>query len=88
MTRNKSNRQQENNCIANNAVDKIILHENQKISLEKEAHENIESDFDESELYQTENMSIEYTIWKTLNDISVRLNANLKIHMILKTIMV
>ena len=53
----------------------ILLNENQKVSAEKEAHENIESNFDESELYQIDNMSI-ITQKKKLNDASVRLNEN------------
>ena len=36
--RKKLNRQQENNSIANVAVDEIFLHENKKVSAEKEAH--------------------------------------------------
>ena len=45
------NSQQKNEAIFNSAVDEILLQENQKVSAEKEAHENIESNFDESELY-------------------------------------
>ena len=36
--RKKLNRQQDNNSIANVAVDEIFLHENKKVSAEKEAH--------------------------------------------------
>ena len=40
-TRNKFNINQENNAIFNHAVDEIILQENNKVSAEAEAHENI-----------------------------------------------
>ena len=46
VPRKTFNTQQENNYIVNNAVDEILLQENQKVSAEKESHENIESDFD------------------------------------------
>ena len=45
------NRHQDNNAIVISAVDEIFLHENQKVSAEKEARENVESDFDVSKLY-------------------------------------
>ena len=60
-TGNKFNRHQQNNFIVNSEVDEILLQENQKLSAYKGAHENIEYDFDENELYQIDNMSIEYT---------------------------
>ena len=59
--RNKFNRHQENNAIVNSAVDKILLQENEKVSSVREAHENIESDFDEIKIYQIDNISIEDT---------------------------
>ena len=59
--RNKFNRQQEKNDIVNSAVDEILLQEDQKVSAEKGAHENIESDFDENKLYQINIMSLEDT---------------------------
>ena len=37
----------------------ILVHKNQKVNAEKEVHENIESDFDESELHQINNMSLD-----------------------------
>ena len=61
VQRGKFKRQQENNIIVNSAVDEILLHENQKLSAEKGEHENIESDFEESKLYQIDNMSLEDT---------------------------
>ena len=51
VQRNKFNRQQENNDIVASEVDEILLHENEKVSADKEAHENIESDFDEIKFY-------------------------------------
>ena len=42
-------------------MDGILLQENQKVSAEKESHGNIESGFDESKLYQVDNMSLEDT---------------------------
>ena len=59
VPRKKFNRQQGNNAIVNNAVDEILLHETQKVSAMKEAPELFESDYDENELYQVENMSLE-----------------------------
>ena len=38
-----------------------MLHENEKVSAMKEAHENVESDFDDNKLYQIDNMSFEDT---------------------------
>ena len=61
VKRNKFNRQQQNNDIINCAVDEILLQEHQNISADKGAHENIESDFDEIELYQIGNMSLDDT---------------------------
>ena len=81
------NRKKENNSSVKSAVDEILLHKNQKLSAEKEAHEKFESDFDENELYQIDNMSLDDTK-KNINDVSVCLNANLKIHMGLKIRMV
>ena len=53
------NRNEEKNYIVDSAVDEILLHENQKVSGEKEAHENIESDFDRNKLYQINNTSLD-----------------------------
>ena len=61
VNRKKINRQQENSTIVNRAVNEILLYENQKASAEKRARENNESDFDESELYQIDNMSLDDT---------------------------
>ena len=57
----KFNIQQDNSAIVNSTVDEILLHENQKVIAEKGAHENVESDFEESKLYQIDNMSIDDT---------------------------
>ena len=37
----------------------ILLEENQNLSAKKKAYENIESDFNENELYQIDNISLE-----------------------------
>ena len=50
VPRDKFNRQQENNVIVNNVVDEILPRENEKLSVMKEAHENVESDFDDNKL--------------------------------------
>ena len=52
---------QENNAIGNSALDESLRHENQKVSASNKAPEHIESDFDENELYQIDNMSLEDT---------------------------
>ena len=59
--RNKFNRKKYNNYIVNSAVDDILLWGKQKLSAEKESHENIESNFDEIGLYQIDNMSLDDT---------------------------
>ena len=51
---------QENNDIVNSSVIEILLQEKLKLSAEEEAHENIESNFDENELYHINNTSLEY----------------------------
>ena len=58
---NKFNRQKDNNAIVNSAVDEILLNENKKVSAEKEAPAYVESNFDENELYQIDNMSLDET---------------------------
>ena len=58
---NTFNRQQENNAIVNSEFDEIFLKETQKVSAEKGSHESIESHFDDRELYQIDNMSLEDT---------------------------
>ena len=40
----------------------IILQENKKVSADKEAHGNIESDFDDIELNQIDSMSLDETM--------------------------
>ena len=47
----------------------------------------IESEFDENNLYRIDNMSLKEKK-ENLNNISVRLNANSKINIILKSIMI
>ena len=58
-TRKKFNRQKENSDIVNNALDEILLQENNKVSNEYEAHKNIESDIYENDLYHIENRSLD-----------------------------
>ena len=47
-TKKKFNRQHNDNDIVNSLVDKILMRENQKLSSDEGAHENIESNFDEN----------------------------------------
>ena len=77
VPKNKLNMHQEDNYIVNSAMDEILLHENQMVSSEKEAPENIECDFYDNEIYQVENMSLEDTKY-FFNDVSVNFNANRK----------
>ena len=65
-------------------MNEILLNESQNVSAAKEAPEFLEYDYDDNNHYQVENMIIEETK-ENLNDISVRLNANSKIHMGLRT---
>ena len=55
----KFNRKKQNNDIVQHAVDEIILHDNMKLSVEQEAHDNIDSEVDENNLYKIDNMSID-----------------------------
>ena len=57
-TRNKFNIQQEKNTTVKIAVDIILTQENNKLSSEAEAHENIESDLDDNDIYRICNMSL------------------------------
>ena len=41
-------------------MDEIILQEDNKVSAEEEAHENIEHDFYENYMYHIDNMSLDY----------------------------
>ena len=59
------------------------MQENNKVSDDKEAHENIESGFDKNDLYQIDNMSLDDKKEK-LNELSMSLNVNLNIHLRLK----
>ena len=47
--------------IANNAVDELLLAENQKLSSAREASEFLDSDYDENDVYQFDEMSLEET---------------------------
>ena len=67
----------------NNVVDEILINEPKKVSAANhKAPEFLESDYDENDLYQVENTSLEDTK-SFLTDVSVHLNT--KVHMILKT---
>ena len=55
----KLNRQQDNNAIVNHKLDEILLKGSNKVSVEAESHENIESELNENDLYQIYNMSID-----------------------------
>ena len=61
VPRKKFNRQQENNAIVNNMVDEILLNETWKVSAAKEAPEFWDSDYDYTDLYEVESMSLEDT---------------------------
>ena len=57
-----SRKKQENHIIINNVVDKIPMTEPQKVSaLNHEALEFFESYYDENDLYQVENISLDKT---------------------------
>ena len=47
----------------------------------------MESGYDENKMYQIETMSLKETN-ENFNDVSVRLNTNRKVHMVLKTKMI
>ena len=49
--------QQENNAIANRALDKTLPQENNIVSAEAEWHKNIESELNDNDLYYIDNMS-------------------------------
>ena len=53
------NRQQVNNAIINNVVGEILLNETQKLSAVRKAPEFLDSDYDENNLYQVEEISLE-----------------------------
>ena len=82
----KFNRHQENNSIVNSMVDEILLHE-KKVSAAKEAPEFLESDYDDNKLYQVDNTAFVETR-ETLCNVSMRFNANRKINMGLKNIII
>ena len=48
----------ENNDIVNNAVDEILLTENQKVCSAREASEFLDFDYDDNDMYQVDKMSI------------------------------
>ena len=80
---NKVNSKQENNAIVNSAADEILLHENQKVSAAKESPEILSLIF-----MRTKVIILKILVLKILNEmfngVSMRLNENLKIHIIIK----
>ena len=59
-TRNKFNRQKDENAIVNHAVDEILLRENNKVGTETEAHEYIESEFNDNDIHHIYNTSLNH----------------------------
>ena len=58
-TRNVFNIKQDNNDFVNHAVDEILMPKKRvSAEAEAEAHENIESDIDENDLYHIYNISL------------------------------
>ena len=58
-TKNIFKQNQENNDIFQHEFDKIILQENINLSVEEEGQENIDSEVDESDIYDIYNMSLD-----------------------------
>ena len=77
--RKEFNRHQDNNDIVNSNVDEILLHENQKISDEKEEHEIFNLIFMITNYIRLK-IGVLKTKKKNLNGVSVRLNDNSKMH--------
>ena len=57
---NKFNRQKDKNAIVNHAVDEILLWENNKVGTETEAHEYIESEFNDNDIHHIYNTSLNH----------------------------
>ena len=57
-TRKKFNIHQNKNSIVKHTVDEILLNKNNKVSAEDKAHDNIEYNLDENDLYQIYSMSL------------------------------
>ena len=56
----KDSRKKENHAIINNVVDDILLNETKKISaVNHEAPDVLENDYDENDVYQVENTSLD-----------------------------
>ena len=72
-------KKQENHAIINNVVDEIQMTEPKKvIAVNHEAPYLLESYYNENDLYQVDNMSLDETKEK-LNDASMRLNKKVRI---------
>ena len=61
-------------------VNEILLNETKKVSAAKEAPEFSDFGYDKNDLYQLEKLVLKRRK-KNLNDVSVLLNANRKVHM-------
>ena len=68
---------QENNYMIRNAVDEILINETRKVSAVRGASNFLDSGCGENDLYQVEKLVLK-RIKKKLNDVNVRLNANIK----------
>ena len=77
VPRGEINRRQGKNIIGNNVVDEILLNEAPKVSAARDETELLDSDYDDTVLYQVERIVLEETK-ENLNDVSVRLNASRK----------
>ena len=64
----------------NYVVYEILLNKTQKVSAAREASEFLDSDCDEKNTYHAEKMIIDL-LKRNLNYVSMRLNANRKVHM-------
>ena len=61
-------------------MDKILLHETQKLSTARKSSKNLDTDYDENNLFQVERISLEETKTIILNGVSIHLNANRTVH--------
>ena len=55
----KFNKKKENNTIVYQAVDEIILQDNNELSVEYESHQKINSEINENDLYEIDKMSLD-----------------------------
>ena len=57
-SKNKFNKQQENNDIVQHVVDKIVLQDRNTLSAEDESHRGNDFEIDENGLYEIDNVSL------------------------------